>query len=283
MQRRLSQTHCSRESHSRRVGAGDESAETCKVVQPLRLLSVIPQCTTRMLLLSDELVSCCVVSTNWCLDLRHRALTLSGQVSAEWRCPGTMAWHARESAAPLRRSSGVSMPVRIGRLSTGVEHRHPVTIRKVSLTARSMRQLWALQHRTGGWRFVDANYLISWTSMHNHSVSYCSGDWSTSDHSNWSWTNVARLCFLLRTGPANEMLEITSMSVVVQWVSCRALMNALFLQASCLVKHWKRCKTSITILITNERIRNFLIILQWLLKVQIWPHKLWNKQHIFCW
>jgi len=37
------------------------------------------------------------------------------------------------------------------------------------------------------------------TSVHHHSVSDCFGDWSTSDHSNRSWTNVARPCFLLST------------------------------------------------------------------------------------
>jgi len=55
------------------------------------------------------------------------------------------------------------------------------------------------------------------------------GDWSTSDHSNRSWTNVAGPCFLLRIDPASEKLGITSLSAVVQWVSCRTMMNALFL------------------------------------------------------
>jgi len=49
-------------------------------------------------------------------------------------------------------------------------------------------------------------------STHNHSVSDCSADWSTSDHSNRSWTNVARPWFLLRTDPASEKLGITSLS-----------------------------------------------------------------------
>ena len=71
------------------------------------------------------------------------------------------------------------------------------------------------------------------TSTHNHSVSDSSGDWSTSDHSNRSWTNVARPLFLLRTDPASEKLGITSLSAVVQWVSCRTMMKALFLYASC--------------------------------------------------
>ena len=53
---------------------------------------------------------------------------LGGRVSVECsRCPGSMAWHARDSVAPLRRSSAGWMPARIGRLSVGVGCRHPVT------------------------------------------------------------------------------------------------------------------------------------------------------------
>ena len=74
--------------------------------------------------------------------------------------------------------------------------------------------------------------LYPLTSTHNHTVSDCSGDWSTSDHSNRSWTNVARQCFLLRIDPASEKLVITNLSAVVQWVSCRTIMKALYLQAS---------------------------------------------------
>ena len=82
---------------------------------------------------------CCAAGTNRCLDLRRRAFALYGQVSAEWRCPGTVAWHARDSVAPLQRISAGWMPARIGRLSAGVGCRHPVTIRKASLMAGSMR------------------------------------------------------------------------------------------------------------------------------------------------
>jgi len=59
--------------------------------------------------------------------------------------------------------------------------------------------------------------MILWpaTFAHNHSVSDCFGDWSTNAHSNWSWTNVARSCFLLRTDSASEELGITSLSAVV--------------------------------------------------------------------
>ena len=67
----------------------------------------------------------------------------------EWsRCPGSMARRARDSVAPLRRSSAGWMPARIGRLSAGVGRRHPVTIRKASLMAGSMRRVWALRHQT---------------------------------------------------------------------------------------------------------------------------------------
>jgi len=67
------------------------------------------------------------------------------------------------------------------------------------------------------------------TSTHNHSISDCSGDWSTSDHSNRSWTHVVRPWFLIRTDPASEKFGMTSLSAVVQWVSCRTMIKALFL------------------------------------------------------
>ena len=90
------------------------------------------------LLLSDEVMSCCAADTNSCLDLRRRASALDGRVSAEWsRCSGSMARRARDSVTPLRRSSAGCMPARIGRLSAGVGHRHPVTMLKASLMAGS--------------------------------------------------------------------------------------------------------------------------------------------------
>jgi len=93
------------------------------------------------MLLSDELMRCCAAGTNGCLDLRRRAFALDGQVSAEWsRRPG-MARRARDSVPPLRRSSAGWIPARIGRLSAGVGRRHPVTIRKASLMAGSMRRV----------------------------------------------------------------------------------------------------------------------------------------------
>ena len=96
-------------------------------------------CASRMLLLSEKLMSCCEAGTNGCLDLRHRAAAHDGRVSAEWsRCPGSMARRPIDSVAPSRRSSAGWMPARIGRLSAGVGRRHPVTVRKASLMAGSM-------------------------------------------------------------------------------------------------------------------------------------------------
>jgi len=50
------------------------------------------------------------------------------------------------------------------------------------------------------------------TSMYDHPISDFSGDWSTSVNSKHSWTNVARLWFLLRTDPASAKLGIISLS-----------------------------------------------------------------------
>ena len=41
------------------------------------------------------------------------------------------------------------MPARIGGFSAGAGRRYPVTIRKASLMAGSMRRVWALRHQTG--------------------------------------------------------------------------------------------------------------------------------------
>jgi len=70
------------------------------------LAGLSAHCAVRMLLLSDELMSCCAAGANGCLDLRRHAFALDGQVRAEWsRCPGSMAGSAKDSVAPLRRSS----------------------------------------------------------------------------------------------------------------------------------------------------------------------------------
>ena len=83
------------------------------------------------------------------VDLRCRAFPPGVQVSAEWsRCPGSMARPARDSVAPLRRSSACWMSARIGRLSAGVGRRQPVTIRKASLVTGSIRRVWPLRHQT---------------------------------------------------------------------------------------------------------------------------------------
>ena len=55
----------------------------------------------------------------------------------------------RDSLAPLRQSLAGWMLMRIERLPAGVGRRHPVTVRKVSLMAGSLRQAWAMQHQTG--------------------------------------------------------------------------------------------------------------------------------------
>jgi len=86
---------CSWKGHPRRVDAdvGDESAESCGVVQPLRIPSVIHP-VRALLLLSDDVMSCCEAGTNGCLDLRRRAFPLGGQVSAESsRCSGHRGWY----------------------------------------------------------------------------------------------------------------------------------------------------------------------------------------------
>ena len=88
---------CSFQGHSRMVsaGVGDENAEPRSVVRPLRIPLVILPLRRTMLLLSDELMSCCAAGTNECLDLRRCAFALDGRVSAEWsRCPdsSTTCW-----------------------------------------------------------------------------------------------------------------------------------------------------------------------------------------------
>jgi len=116
------------------AGVGDENAESCTFVHPLHIPLVIGLVRRTYVLLSGELVSCCAAGSNGCLDLRRRTSALDGRVSVEWsRCPGSMAQRARDSVAPLGRSSAGWMPARIGRLSAGVGRRHPVTIRNASL------------------------------------------------------------------------------------------------------------------------------------------------------
>jgi len=64
--------NCSRKDHSKRVcaGVGYESAESYRVVQSSHSSVYLSsaQSAARMLLLSDELMSCCAAGTNGCLD-----------------------------------------------------------------------------------------------------------------------------------------------------------------------------------------------------------------------
>jgi len=77
---------CSWKRPSRKVsaGVGDESRESCNVVQPLRIPLAIQPVVACVLLLSDELMSCCVASTNGCFYLRCREFPLGAQASTEW-------------------------------------------------------------------------------------------------------------------------------------------------------------------------------------------------------
>jgi len=126
----------------RGVGVGDENAECCGVVRPFRIPLVILPVARRYVGCCQILISFCAVGTIGCLDFRRRASTLDGQVSAEWnRCSGSIARRARNSVTPLRRSPAGWMPARMGRLSSGVGRRHPVTIRKASLMAGLIRRV----------------------------------------------------------------------------------------------------------------------------------------------
>jgi len=143
--RTTSSTVCSSAPHSQ---AAEEAIPHLYKQEVIHWWSA--HCAARMLLLPDKLMRCCAAGTNACLDLRRRAFALDGQVSTEWsKCPGTMAQCARNSVAPLRRSSAGWMRARMGRLSAGVGRRHPVTIRKASLMAGSMRRVWGLWHQAG--------------------------------------------------------------------------------------------------------------------------------------
>ena len=92
---------------------------------------------------------CCCQMSRWVVRRTQMGISTwddvhSHLVSAEWRCPGSTAQCARDSVAPLRRSSAGWMPASTGMLSTGVRRRHPVTLCEASLMAGSMRRDWAL-------------------------------------------------------------------------------------------------------------------------------------------
>ena len=92
-----------------------------------------------LLLLSDELMSCCAAGTNDCFDLGYSTFPFDWQVSTEWsRCPGSMAWRHRDKVAPLRRSSVGWMSARIGWLSSGGGRRRPVPSGKMLLMTGPM-------------------------------------------------------------------------------------------------------------------------------------------------
>jgi len=102
---------------------------------------------------------CCCCQINWWDVVRRVQMDVSiwGAVRLHsmdgWALSGAdvqAPWHcARDSVALLRRSSSGWMSAKIGRLSTGVGRRHPVTIRKASLMAGSMKWVWAMRHQTG--------------------------------------------------------------------------------------------------------------------------------------
>jgi len=88
---------------------------------------------------SDELMSCCMAGTNGCRDLRCRAFWM-----APWQGVLETVWLLCDRAP-----SAGWMPARIGRLSTGVGRRHPVTCCRASLMTESVRRVWALRHQAG--------------------------------------------------------------------------------------------------------------------------------------
>ena len=64
---------------------------------------------------------------------------------------------------------------------------------------------------------------------HSHSITNPSGDQSVS----FTWTKIARPCFLLENNPVRVKCGITSWSALVQYVCCRRITRALYL-----VAHW---------------------------------------------
>ena len=96
---------------------------------------------------------CCSLQMNWWVVVRRVQMGVSiwhvALSHSMAGCSGSMARSARDSLTPLRRSSEGWMPARIGRLSTSVGRRHPVTIRKASFMTRSIRCMWALRQQAG--------------------------------------------------------------------------------------------------------------------------------------
>ena len=139
---------CSWKGHHERMGAGvrDENAESCGIFRPLRIpLVIFPVFRTYVVVVvvrkTDEFL---------CGGYKRVSRFEASCIRTEWsRCLGSMARRAKDSVAPMRRSSASWMLARIGTLSAGVGSRHPVTVRKASLMAGSMRRVWALLHQTG--------------------------------------------------------------------------------------------------------------------------------------
>ena len=88
------------------------------------------------------------------------AMHSEGQTSEELsRWPGSMERRTKDIVAPLRWSAGWGwVTEKIGRMSAGIGHKYPVTIRKTSLITGSMRRVWAQLHQAG------AQYsAVEWT------------------------------------------------------------------------------------------------------------------------
>ena len=88
--------------------------------------------------------------TNGCLDLslpRSPSCCPTNCLCSTWS-GSWIAQFAKESIAPYRRSSAGWMPASTGKISVGVERKHPVTMRKASLRMLSMRQICILIHQT---------------------------------------------------------------------------------------------------------------------------------------
>ena len=83
---------------------------------------------------------------------------------------------------------------------------------------------WYLSRRC---RVVDVEDLAI-IIIHNHLIADPSGDRSVKAQLSFSWTNVARLCFLLETKLVTVKCGITSWSALVQCVSCRKITRPLY-------------------------------------------------------
>jgi len=130
------------------VGAGDESTESCRVVLRLCNPFVIHSvCHTRVVFRRSYELLC--GGYKWVSRFRNAVhFAHDGQVSTDWRCPGSMARRARDSVALLQRSSACWMTARMGRLSASVRRMQSAIIHK-ALVAESTRRVWgALPHQT---------------------------------------------------------------------------------------------------------------------------------------